>query len=329
MAIEARATFMRALESKLFSKVTAKDLSEVMETVADVVSDYTLVETPREPLETRNDDLYDAYFSAMKVQGLSEKTLWRCDYVLKRLFKALPGVNSRRITVYHIRNYLQTEKNRGIGDTTIDGFRQIYSAYFGWLHREGLISIDPTTNIAPIRCPKRLKKAYSDVDIDRINSKAKTPRNKAIVHTLESTGCRISELTGMDINDVDLERMEITVIGKGDKERTVYIDDVTVMLIREYLAERLDSSPALFVGCHGERLTPGGVREMLRKVARKAGVEGVHPHRFRRTLATNLNKRGMPIQEIAQVLGHEKVDTTMKYIVMDKQIVKSSYYRYK
>lgn len=329
MAIEARATFMRALENRLQDKLTVKDMDELMETVADVVSDFTLVETPREPLDTGADDLYDAYFSAMKVQGLSEKSLWRYDYVLKRLFKALPGMNSRRITVYHIRKYLQNEKDRGIKDTTLDGIRQVFSAYFGWLHREGLIPIDPTTNIAPIRCPKRLKKAYSDVDIDKINSKAKTPRNKAIVHTLESTGCRISELTGMNKEDVDLDRMEITVIGKGDKERVVYIDEVTCLLIREYLAERLDSSPALFVGCHGERLTPGGVREMLRKVARKAGVEGVHPHRFRRTLATNLNKRGMPVQEIAQVLGHEKIDTTMKYIVMDKQIIKSSYYRYK
>ena len=329
MAIEARTVFLKTIESKLSDKLTIVQLTDVMKTISDTVTDYSMQENPHQfSGDNTVDDLWDAYFSAMKVQGRSEKTLWRYDYILKRMFKAFPGLNSRQITVYHLRKYLQMEKERGIKDVTLEGYREIFCAYFGWLRREGLIDIDPCTNLGIIKVPKRQKKAYSDIDLERIHQKTKNPRDQAIVHTLESTGCRISEVIGMDIADMDLERCEATVIGKGNKQRTVYIDEVTAMLIRNYLNSRTDSNPALFIGRYGDRLTPGGIREMLRKVARKAGVEGVYPHKFRRTLATNLNKRGMPVQEIAAILGHEKIDTTMKYINLDHQIIKASYHRY-
>lgn len=327
MSLEATFTFIKTIENKLADNFSIKQVTEIMEVITDVLSSYSLSEKYAD-CNNEVDDLYDAYISAMKIQGLSDKTLWRYNYELKKMFSCFPGISSRQITVYHIRKYLQKEKERGISDRTLDGNRQIFSAYFGWLHREGLIPINPTSNIPAIRCPKRLKKAYTDVDVEKINTWARTPRDTAIIHTLQSTGCRISELVGMNISDVNLNRLEIVVIGKGDKERVVYIDSVTAMYIKQYLLTRSDSCNALFIGKRGDRLTPSGVRCMLRKVAKKAGVNGVHPHKFRRTLATNLNKRGMPVQEIAQVLGHEKIDTTMKYICMDETIVKNSYHRY-
>ena len=143
-----------------------------------------------------------------------------------------------------------------------------------------------------------------------------------------STGCRISEMTQLNRNDIDLTNLECTVLGKGNKERTVYLDPVAAMLIRDYLNERIDDYPALFIGKGTDRISPHGVRFMLNKVAEKSSVDHVHPHKFRRTLATNLIRHGMPIQEVASILGHDKLDTTMQYVVLDKTEVKHSYMKY-
>ena len=179
-----------------------------------------------------------------------------------------------------------------------------------------------------VKRAKKEKKTYSGVDLERLNLECRTVRDRAIISFLSSTGCRISEMTGLDRAAVDLEKLECVVHGKGAKDRTVYLSDVAGMLISQYLAERTDDNPALFVGCRHERLQPGGVRIMLKAVAKRAGVDHVHPHKFRRTLATELSRKGMPIQEVANILGHEKIDTTMKYVILNKDDVKSSYRRY-
>ena len=153
-------------------------------------------------------------------------------------------------------------------------------------------------------------------------------RDKAIVCLLLSTGCRISELCALNRGDVDFQNKQCAVLGKGNKERTVYLDSVASMILKRYLKSRTDFSQALFVGKGTERLTPGGVRFMMKTLEEDSGVENVHPHRFRRTLATNLLNRGMPIQEVAKILGHEKLDTTMMYAFVDEQNVKASYCKY-
>ena len=148
------------------------------------------------------------------------------------------------------------------------------------------------------------------------------------MHFLSSTGCRISEMTGLNVEDVDLEKLECVVHGKGNKERMVFLSAVTGMLLGEYLKTRKDSNPALFVGKRKERLEPGGVRSMLKKLGADAGVDHVHPHKFRRTFATELTRHGMEIQKVANILGHEKLDTTMQYVVLNKEDIKSDYRRF-
>jgi site-specific recombinase XerD len=277
------------------------------------------------------DDLLDCYLDALKVEGRSQKTLERYEYVIRRMMKAV-AVPTRQITVYHIRSYISAEQNRGISEGTLDGIRQVFSAYFGWLHREGLIERDPMGNIGAIKAQKKKKQIYSAVDIEKLDDGCAdlryATRNRAIVAFLRSTGCRISEVTGLNRDSVDLKALEVVVLGKGNKERKVYLDEVTGMLLQEYLNERKDDCEALFAGAQGERLKPGGIRAMLNKLGSMANVEHVHPHKFRRTLATNLNRRGMPIQEVANILGHEKLDTTMKYVVLNDEDLKRSYRRY-
>ena len=202
------------------------------------------------------------------------------------------------------------------------------SSYFGWLFRESLIEKNPIVNVGTIKVPKRQKKIYTEIDLEKLNQCCRTIRDRAIIHFLSSTGCRISEMTELDRDSVNLDALECVVHGKGDKERTVYLSPVAGMLLRKYLDERTDECAALFAGKGGRRLEPGGVRYMLKQLGEQAGVDHVHPHKFRRTLATELSRHGMPIQEVANVLGHEKLDTTMQYVVLNKEDTKSDYRRY-
>lgn len=235
---------------------------------------------------------------------------------------------TRKITVYHLRRYLADEKARGISDRTLESTRQVFSAYFNWLQRERLIDQNPVGNLGVIKYQKKEKDVYSEVDIERMKFGCKSLRDRAIVTFLQATGCRISEMVGLNRDDVDLQSLECKVLGKGNKERTVFLDQVAAATLQAYLATRTDELPALFVGKGTERLHPSGVRKMLCDLGASAHVSHVHPHKFRRTTATNLIRHGMPIQEVAAILGHDKLDTTMQYVVLDKSDIKSSYRKY-
>ena len=252
-------------------------------------------------------------------------TLYR--YRINRLMDAL-NVPIRRITVFHLRKYLMDQKEAGIADKTMEGMRSIYCSFFGWLFNEGLLPTNPCANLAPIKCAKIVRLPYSDVDLELLRNACTNNRDRAIMAFLLATGCRVSEMCGLDRDAVDFDRGEVIVLGKGNKERTVFLTDIAVMYLRKYLAERKDDSPALFAGRCTDRMKPNGVRRMLHQAADRAGVNNVHPHRFRRTLATNLIGHGMPIQDVAAVLGHDKLDTTMGYVYRAKNDVHNNYTKY-
>lgn len=215
-----------------------------------------------------------------------------------------------------------------IADRTLEGYRTVFSSFFGWLYKEKLIQDNPCANLGPIKHMKKVRVPYSEVELEKLKEACQTVRDKTIIYFLLSTGCRISEICGLDRDDIDFMTLECTVLGKGNKERTVFLDDITAMMLKRYLAERKDNSPALFIGKGSERMTPGGVRFRLKTIAERAGVQNVHPHRFRRTLATNLIDRGMPIQEVASILGHDNINTTMTYVYIKKENVKNAYRKY-
>ena len=325
MSIEAKATFLNELERRLSDKLTVTVMGDAMETLADMLCNYDIERMP--DAADAPDDLLDAYIAAMQVEGKSPKTIERYKYLIRRMMAAV-NVPTRQITVYHLRRYLADEKARGIQDSTLEGVRQVMTAYFNWLQRENLIRQNPTANLGVIRRKKVIRKAYSEIDLEKLKEFCKSARDKAIVCFLMTTGCRISEVTGLNRDDVDLEKLEAKVLGKGNKERRVYLNDVAGMAMRVYLESRTDDNPALFVNCRKERWTPNGVRQMMTELAKRSGVEHVHPHKFRRTLATNLIKHGMGIEEVGRILGHEKLDTTMKYVVLDDQMIKNSYRKY-
>lgn len=323
--IDSKVSFLNQLEQRLSMEVFSAEMPKIMKAVADIMEWFDINERAKEADAT--DDLLDCYISALKVQGRSAKTLERYRYVIQRMMKAV-NVTTRKITVYHLRQYLADEKERGVCDETLEGIRQIFSAYFNWLQRESLIDRNPTANLGAIKRPKKEKKIFTDADMELMKRGSKCIRDRTIICFLASSGCRVSELTELDRKNVDLERLECVVHGKGDKERIVYIDAVTAMLLRQYFATRKDMETALFVGKRNERLLPGGVRTMLRDIEKRTGVEHVHPHKFRRTFATNMARRGMPIQEIAHLMGHEKIETTMQYIMLNREDVKHDYRKY-
>jgi site-specific recombinase XerD len=323
--IDAKVSFMNQLKEQMASKLTMEQIGELTAAGFRLLDHFEMFEAADD--DNQADDMLDSYVSALKVECRSQKTIDRYVYVIKKLMD-FAKVPTRRISVYHLRNYLTQEKERGICENTLEGYREIFSAYFNWLQRESLIDKNPCVNLGVIKVPKKEKKTYSDAELERLNWYCGNIRNRAILHFLRSTGCRISEVTELDREAVNLEALECVVHGKGNKERTVYLDEVAGMLLSQYLSERTDDAPALFVNRCGNRLKPGGVREMLKVLADKAGVEHVHPHKFRRTLATDLTRHGMPIQEVAKILGHEKLDTTMKYVVLNKDDIKASYRRF-
>lgn len=326
MAMEAKIDFIRQLEASLSTSIPAAHLTTVLAAVSDALEGYEMRTVFGNSFAER-DDLLESYISAMKVQGRSTKTIDRYRYQIQRMMQYV-GVPTRRITVYHLRGYLAAEKERGISDVTLDGMRQIYSAYFNWLQREALIEKNPTANLGAIKREKKIKKIFSSVDIYKLDQVCESIRDRAIIHFLESTGCRISEMTALNKEDINLASRQCIVHGKGNKERVVYMSKVACAQLEKYLAGRNDESEALFLNRCGKRFFQGGVRVMLKRLAAKSGVEHVHPHKFRRTLATNLARHGMPIQEIASILGHDKIDTTMQYVVLDKDNTESSYRRF-
>lgn len=326
MSTAAKQRLLNNINTRLYDVVTAAQRDKIMALISEEMIAFDTEEIISAPAKVSL-DLMEEFINAKTIEGKTGSTLSQYRYILNRFLSDV-GTPVPQITVYHIRAYLMSERNRGVSDSSISGYRSVLCSFFGWLYKESLIPKDPMLNIGTIKTPKVVRLPYSDVEIERLKSACKTVRDKALICFMLATGCRVSEVCGVDRDAVSWSDMRCKVLGKGNKERIVYLDSVAIMYLKQYLSDRKDSSPALFVSRHGKRMTPAGIQVMLRRLGEKIGIENVHPHRFRRTLATNLINRGMPIQEVAHVLGHEKIDTTMTYIYIENQNVQAAYRRY-
>lgn len=327
MSITAKQYLIKQVGHELGDTLTANDLQLVQQKLNQILSMYEVDDLSDSSVDGEADDFLKAFLEAKEIEGRSQKTINHYNYIITRMMQEL-NTPIRRITVFHLRNYLMAKKSRGIQDKTLEGMRSVFCSYFGWLQKEGLLPDNPCANLSPIKCAKKVRTPYTDVDIEQLKESCWCSRDKALISFLLSTGCRISEVCSLNRDSIDFFSCECTVLGKGNKERTVFIDDVTAMLLQRYLSERSDGCDALFIGKGTERMTPGGILARLHNIANKACVDNVHPHRFRRTLATNLINHGMQIQEVASILGHDKLDTTLKYVYIDKTNVKNAYKKY-
>ena len=320
--------YLADLEARLNDFVPANDVRRIVEQAADALMSYDVITMPTDgSTPDDSDSLVKLFLDAKGVEGRSKGTIDHYRYVLGRL-KEDTNVPFAKMTVHHLRSWLMAEKDRGISLRTLEGNRYVLTSFFGWAWKEELIQKNPTNNLAQIKQQKVIRKPYSSVELEKLKETAANTRDLAIIAFLLSTGCRISEVCALNVLDIDFRSRSVKVLGKGNKERVVYLDDVCVMFLERYFKERTDDKEALFLGKGTERLTPHGVRAMLKRIEARSGVENVHPHRFRRTLATNLINHGMPIQEVAAVLGHDKIDTTMKYVYIDQRNVENAYRKY-
>lgn len=303
-----------------------------MERLSKVLEYCLFEEQPNEVSkgELSNQELLERFVAAKRLEGCSARSMKYYRTTLDAFVGGLGG-SVQEATTDEIRSYLIAYRDKGnVCQTTVDNIRRIISSFFSWLEDEDYILKSPVRRIKKIKCAQTVKEIYSDEDIEIMRDGCSSARDLAIIDLLRSSGMRVGELVGLDIDSVNLADRECRVLGKGNKERIVYFDSRTKIHIENYLASRNDEERALFVSLQSphRRLQVSGVETMLRRLGKCLGLGRVHPHKFRRTLATKAIDKGMPIEQVQVLLGHKKIDTTMRYALVDQSNVKASHRRY-
>lgn len=323
------ATFINEVLKQLEGKFDEKQLKTIERTLYRCLKNKEIREK-KVILPKDNNEALDFFIAAKKIEGCSIKSL---NYYYTTLVKMLDKVNVIyfSITTEDIRTYLSDyQENSGVSKATIDNMRRIISSFFSWLENEDYIMKSPARRIRKVRVGKIVKEIYTEENIELMRQNCKNARDLAIIDMLYSTGMRVGELVRLNISDIDFENKECVVLGKGNKQRKVYFDAKTKIHLKQYLNSRKDTDPALFVSqlYPYNRLKISGVEIALRKIGEKLHINKVHPHKFRRTLATKAIDKGMPIEQVQHLLGHTKIDTTLGYAMVDDENVKISHKKF-
>lgn len=323
------ATFINEVLKQLEGKFDEQQLKTIERTLYRCLKNKEIREK-KVVLPKDNNEALDFFIAAKKIEGCSIKSL---NYYYTTLVKMLDKVNVIyfSITTEDIRTYLSDyQENSGVSKATIDNMRRIISSFFSWLENEDYIMKSPARRIRKVRVGKIVKEIYTEENIELMRQNCKNARDLAIIDMLYSTGMRVGELVRLNISDIDFENKECVVLGKGNKQRKVYFDAKTKIHLKQYLNSRKDTDPALFVSqlYPYNRLKISGVEIALRKIGEKLHINKVHPHKFRRTLATKAIDKGMPIEQVQHLLGHTKIDTTLGYAMVDDENVKISHKKF-
>ena len=277
-----------------------------------------------------NEELLEVFIAAKRIEGCSEKSLTYYSATLQRMFIGI-NASTQEICTEDLRVYLaKYQEERKSSRVTIDNMRRIFSSFFSWLEDEDYILKSPVRRIRKIKTEKTIKDTFSDEGLELLRDATHETRDLAIIDLLASTGMRVGELVQLNREDINFYERECVVIGKGARERLVYFDARTKIHLLNYLDKRSDSNPALFVSLAlpHQRLMIGGVETRLREIGKRADMKKVHPHKFRRTLATRAIDKGMPIEQVQRLLGHVKIDTTMHYAMVNQTNVKNSHRKF-
>lgn len=275
-------------------------------------------------------DATATFIAAKRIEGCSEKTLTYYRKTIEAMTAAV-GKSVQRITTDDIRHYLTTyQMQRKSSKVTIDNIRRILATFYSWLEDEDYIVKSPVRRIHKVKTAKVIKETYTDEALEQLRDNCDSLRDLAIIDLLTSSGMRVGELVALNCDDINFNERECVVFGKGNKERLVYFDARTKIHLQNYLNSRKDGNSALFVTLRApyNRLQIGGVEARLRQLGRRLSIPKVHPHKFRRTLATSAIDKGMPIEQVQQLLGHQKIDTTMHYAMVKQQNVKLAHRKY-
>lgn len=279
---------------------------------------------------TCNLEYLQLFLDAKKIEGCSERTLQYYRVTIEKLLNRIE-VPIRKISTEQIRAYLsEYQQINNCSKVTVDNVRRNISSFFSWLEEEDYILKSPMHRIHKIKTKQQVKEIISDEAIERLRDGCCCPRDLAMIDLLYSTGIRVGELVNLNIADINFEARECVVFGKGDKERRVYFDAKAKLHLQDYLKSRNDDNPALFVTLDSPyaSLKISGVEIRIRELGRRLNLNKIHPHKFRRTMATRAIDKGMPIEQVQKILGHSQIDTTMQYAIVNQNNVKSSHQRY-
>lgn len=304
----------------------SKRLQEILQST---FTNYEITSSTVEAKEAEQ-DFVELFLAAKRIEGCSEKSLKYYEATITTMIKTI-NKNVKYIVTDDIRGYLtEHQQKKGLSKVTIDNIRRILSSFFSWLEDEDYILKNPVRRIHKVKTGTNIKETYSDETLEIMRDNCNELRDLAIIDMLASTGMRVGEMVLLNRNDIDFNERECIVFGKGSKERIVYFDARTKIHLQNYLESRNDNNPALFVSLKSphERLKIGGIEARLREFGKKLGLNKVYPHKFRRTLATVAIDKGMPIEQLQQLLGHRKIDTTLQYAMVKQSNVKIAHRKY-
>ena len=316
---------------EMLGSLNNAQLERLQEVLEHVLFNKEITEKEKETdAGATNEQLLDSFLSAKRIEGCSEKSLTYYRSTIETMNGKLDK-NVREMTTDDLRAYLtgyQEEKKSS--KVTVDNIRRILSSFFSWLEDEDYILKSPVRRIHKVKTASTIKETYTDEALEKMRDNCDESRDLALIDILASTGMRVGELVLLNRDDINFEERECVVFGKGSKERMVYFDARTKIHLQNYLKERTDDNPALFVSLKApfERLKIGGVECRLRELGRRLDIPKVHPHKFRRTLATMAIDKGMPIEQLQQLLGHKRIDTTLQYAMVKQSNVKLAHRKY-
>ena len=316
--------------SIMAEQLTMEQLEQLERVLAASLANVVMAENISNIDETSNPKLLHLFISAKRIEGCSEKSLKYYKMVIEKMVAELDKP-IRQISTSDLRTYLANyQKERQSSKVTIDNMRRIFSSFFSWLEDEDYILKSPVRRIHKVKTAVTIKETYTDEALETMRDHCDSLRDLALIDMLASTGMRVGELVLLNRDDINFEERECVVFGKGSKERMVYFDARTKIHLQNYLAQRTDSNNALFVSLKApyERLQIGGVESRLRELGKRLSLPRVHPHKFRRTLATMAIDKGMPVEQLQRLLGHQRIDTTLQYAMVKQSNVKIAHRKY-
>ena len=304
-------------------------MEKLQDVLAHALFGYEVAKTDKDE-NVSEQNFVDLFLSAKRIEGCSEKSLKYYESTILAMLDELHK-EVKQIDTDDIRSYLtEYQARKKSSKVTIDNIRRILSSFFSWLEDEDYILKSPVRRIHKVKTGTNIKETYSDEALELMRDSCTEPRDLAMIDMLASTGMRVGEMVLLNREDINFNERECVVFGKGDKERIVYFDARTKIHLQNYLQSRTDDDPALFVSLQAphSRLSIGGIEVRLRQMGKRLGLNKVHPHKFRRTLDTMAIDKGMPIEQLQQLLGHKRIDTTLQYAMVKQSNVKIAHRKY-
>lgn len=323
-------TITSSIIQQMLSVLDNAQLKQLKKAIETTLSAYDIVKCDEEKSSESDECMVEKFIAAKRIEGCSEKSL---QYYKSTIDIMLAGINKSiiHITTDDLREYLTNyQSTKSSSKVTIDNIRRILSSFFSWLEDEDYILKSPVRRIHKVRSAATIKETYTDESLELMRDNCDNLRDLALIDILSSTGMRVGELVRLNRDDINFEERECVVFGKGSKERMVYFDARTKIHLQNYLSSRTDNEKALFVSLKApyKRLSIAAIEVRLRELGKRLNITKVHPHKFRRTLATRAIDKGMPIEQLQHLLGHERIDTTLQYAMVKQSNVKIAHRKY-